>query len=363
MTVSLLEVRGVNQSFGGSPVLRDVDLAVERGDVFALIGPTGAGKTTLLRVLDLIERPASGTVIFDGEDVSDPERVRLAARRKMAYVPQKPVLFTGTVADNVALALKWRKVDRSEITRRVRSVLETVDMPEFADRAARSLSGGETQRVALARALVTEPELLFLDEPTANLDPNSTDRVERVLERVIAVGTTTVVMSTHDMEQGQRLATRMGVLIDGRIRQIGPPQEVFRSPSDEAVAGFIGVGNMLPGRVTRRLDPGLVEVEVDGTTVEAVATAEPGTPVWAVVRTEDVTFSTEPHPSSARNTFSGPITRVVAGGLVVRVEIDCGFPLIGVVTARSATEMGLAPGVELTADFKATAVHVLDRIA
>ncbi len=238
--MALIETEGLGQEFNRLPILKGINLRIERGEVFVLIGPTGAGKTTLLRLLDLIDRPAHGRIIFDGTDVSHSRRERLAARRRMAYVQQKPIVLSMSVFDNVACGLRFRHEDRRTLRRKVGETLELVGMIDYQDRDARTLSGGEMQRVAIARALVTDPEVLLLDEPTANLDPLSVAKIEGVIGEIIEGKLITIVMATHDMVQGQRMATRIGVLIGGELLQSGPADEVFRSPKDDRVAAFVG---------------------------------------------------------------------------------------------------------------------------
>ncbi|NQT73373.1 MAG: ABC transporter ATP-binding protein [Chloroflexi bacterium] len=359
--MALLEVIDLQQQFKDSYSLKSVNLNIEKGDVFALIGPTGAGKTTILRLIDLLDQPVSGRILFDGIDVTKSKSERLKARRRMAYVQQRPTVFSMNVYDNVSVGLKWRHVKRQSIKETVEQALHLVGLADHRKRDAKTLSGGETQRVAIARALVTKPELLLLDEPTANLDPISTEQTEEILENIIEARQTTMIMSTHDRSQGQRLANRMGVLIDGDILQVGTPAEIFRSPIRKRVADFVGVGNMLDGVIEARVDESLVTIQVNGNVLQAISDFDEGEKVWVLVRTEDVTFSLHKTSTSARNTFEGPIKRMTPVGTLVRIEIDCGFPLVGVVTAKTVAEMGLETGSHLFASFKATAVHVIHR--
>lgn len=238
--MAIIEAQDLRQEFNRVTILKGINLRIERGEVFVLIGPTGAGKTTLLRLLDLLDRPACGQIFFNGIDVTRSRRERLAARRRMAYVQQKPIVFRMNVFDNVAAGLRFRHEKGETIHRSVGQALELVEMSDYCDRDARTLSGGEMQRVAIARAIVTEPEVLLLDEPTANLDPVSIAKIEKALEHIIKDRQITVIMATHDLAQGRRLGDRIGVLIGGELLQIGPPEEIFHSPKDKRVAAFIG---------------------------------------------------------------------------------------------------------------------------
>ncbi|MDY6911514.1 MAG: ABC transporter ATP-binding protein [Chloroflexota bacterium] len=359
--MALIELESLGQEFGSKSALRSINLEINSGDVFALIGPTGAGKTTLIRLIDLLDLPASGRIVFDGIDVTRSRSHRLKARRRMAYVQQKPLVFNMNVFDNIACGLKWRHEGREAIRQKVNDTLELVEMSEYKDRDARTLSGGETQRIAIARALVTEPEVLLLDEPTANLDTVSTVKIEMVLEKIIETRLTAIFMSTHDLSQGQRLADRIGVLIDGEMLQVGIPEDVFRSPRDKRVADFVGVGNILAGIVTEKRDGDLADINVNGNTIQALSDNAVGDMVWALIRPEDVTFALSKTSTSARNVFEGPISKITPVGTLARVEIDCGFPLMGIVTIRSLEEMDMRQGKPLYASFKATAIHVIRR--
>ena len=167
----LIETVDLCRKYGERDILKKTSIRVDQGEVFALIGPTGAGKTTLLRLIDLLEAPTSGRIYFDGIDVTESRGLRFEVRRRMAFVLQKPVVFNMSVYDNIAYGLKWRGKKRGYIAEKVHSILEMVDLTPYKNRNARTLSGGEAQRVAIARAIAIEPEVLLLDEPTANLDP------------------------------------------------------------------------------------------------------------------------------------------------------------------------------------------------
>ncbi|MBI4188108.1 MAG: ABC transporter ATP-binding protein, partial [Chloroflexi bacterium] len=286
----LLEAVNLGQRYGSRDILKNINLKVERGEVFALIGPTGAGKTTLLRLLDLIDTPTSGKIYFAEADVTKPGQERLEIRRRMAFILQKPVVFNMSVYDNIACGLKWRGMEKSDICRKVGDILDTVGLSSDKDRNARTLSGGEVQRVAIARAVATEPEVLLLDEPTANLDPVSAAKIEELIRGIIQRQATTIIMATHDMAQGQRLADRIGVLINGEFRQTGSPVDIFTSPRNREVAEFIGIENIIDGVITSSEDK-VVTIDAGGKIIEAISDYAAGEAVSACIRPEDITVS------------------------------------------------------------------------
>lgn len=358
--MAMIEAVGLEKYYQDRQVLKGISLQTNKGEVLALIGPRGAGKTTLLRILGLLEPPSRGEVYFKGVNVTSSERARLWARRKMSFVAQKPVVFSGSVRGNVACGLKWRGVSLRSAESKIEAVLRLTGMSEHRDRDAKSLSVGEMQMVALARALVSEPEVLFLDEPTASLDPVSAARIENVLGQLTRLRSLTVVMTTHDMAQGQRLAQRIGVLMAGELLQIGEPGEIFCSPVNREVAEFVGVENILAGRVEDKSES-LALIDVGGAKLQAVTDCGLGDLVWVTVRPEDITFAKVRERTSARNVFRGVITKVTGVGALVRIEVDCGFPLLGVLTRKSAEDLGIEAGGEIYVGFKATAVHVIRR--
>lgn len=357
----LIETVELCQSYSGRDILKNINLKVERGEVFSLIGPTGAGKTTLLRLLDLLEMPSSGRIYFAGRDATKSGKIRLQVRRRMAFVIQKPLVFNSGIYDNIACGLRWRGEKKSAIQAKVDGILEMIGLSAYKNRNARTLSGGEAQRVAIARAIVTEPEVLLLDEPTANLDPLSVVKIEELITGIIHQYATTIIMATHDMAQGQRLASRIGVLIDGEIVQAGDPREVFALPQNREVAEFVGVDNMIDGTIVKN-EEGMVAIGVGGKkVVEAISNYPAGEEVCACIRPENITLTRAKTTTSARNSFMGRITRVVSAGPLSHIEIDCGFRLVALVTRRSAEALGLEKGRRVYATFKATAVHVIKK--
>lgn len=356
--MSLIELVGLEQRHGSRTTLKGISLSMEKGQILAVIGPTGAGKTTLLRLIDQLDKPASGKVLFNGQEVT--ARLRTETRRKISMVLQKPVVFDASVYDNVAYPLRVRKTDRKAIPERVNAMLQTVGLDGYRKRNARTLSGGETQKVALARALITEPEVLLLDEPTANLDPVSLNSIEGLILRLNQESGMAIVLATHEMAQGQRLAHRIAVMINGELIQAGKPEDIFYAPGDIRVARFVGVENILKGRVTAN-EGGLAQISVNGLGLEAVTDHCIGEEVHVFIRPEEVTVSSQPLSSSARNTYSGEVRLLALSGPLARVEIDCGLTLVALITRRSAEDLGLRPGQQVHASFKASAVHVISR--
>ena len=216
--------KGLGKDYSGSEVLKDVSLSVDRGEVLGLVGPTGAGKTTLLRLINLLERPTAGSITFGGLKLTEcSEAEKVAIRRRMAMVFQKPVMFSYNVYYNVSYGLKIRGIkDKGE----VEAVLKEVGLGSYAHREATTLSGGEAQRVALARAIITKPELLLLDEPTANLDPKMAEIIGDLILRQ-AEGGAAVILATHDMGLCLRLSDRVVVLVNGRLLATGRAEEVL----------------------------------------------------------------------------------------------------------------------------------------
>jgi tungstate transport system ATP-binding protein len=364
--MSLIEVVDLGHSYGEREVLKGLNLGIGKGEVFALIGPTGAGKTTLLRIMDLLEVPGSGEIYFDGRCVPRSGKRRLEMRRRMSFIHQKPQVFNLSVYDNVACGLRWRGEKRNRIADKVDHILKMVGLEGYESRNARALSGGEAQRVALARSLVLEPEVLLLDEPTANLDPVSTAKIEQLISYVARQKNTTMIMATHDMSQGQQLAGRIGVLLDGRLVQTGNAADIFRSPRNEAVAHFVGMENILEGEVVEN-NEGIVLVNIEGYVIQAVSGYPVGKKVYACIRPEDITLlivdsgRQTPVRSSARNSFRADVARLTTLGPLCRVEIDGGFRMVALVTRLSVEELGLQVGSEVYATFKATGVHVIEK--
>jgi tungstate transport system ATP-binding protein len=220
----------------GERTVVDIDsFAIRKGELLAIVGPSGAGKSTLLRLLNFLEKPTSGTLVYRGQSIGN-GGVPIALRREVTTVFQRSVLLNADVRSNVAygLHLRGRHVDG-----RASDMLSRVGLAEFADSSARKLSGGEIQRVALARALVVEPEVLLLDEPTANLDPYNVGLIEDIVRQQNLEHGTTVIVVTHNIFQARRLARRVGLMLGGRLIEAEDTRTFFENPSGPRTAAFV----------------------------------------------------------------------------------------------------------------------------
>ena len=355
----ILEAQRLCVIRAGAQLLDIPSLTLHEGEILSLIGPNGAGKTTLLQTLAYLLRSFQGEVSFKGRKV-DSDCPVFEYRRNLAMVFQEPLLFDTTVFNNVATGPRLRGIENEEIQRKVAENLERFGIGHLVHRSARTLSGGEAQRASLARAFAIKPQILFLDEPFASLDPPSRESLVEDLQRVLRETQTTTVLATHDRMEALRLSDRIGVMNLGKILQLGPPDEVMNRPVDEFVASFVGVETILNGWVIKR-NGGSFLANVSGHEVEAVGDVHVGEEVALCIRPENVTLSIHPfkETTSARNMFPGKIIAVSPMGLFQKVLLDCGFPLVAYVTNHSLENLMLTEGKEVNASFKATAIHVV----
>lgn len=230
----MYQLENIEHRYGARVVLKLETLSVQRGEVLALVGPSGAGKSTLLRLLNFLETPTAGKIVFDGNPLTAEAPLNFA--RRVTTVFQRPILLNRSVQANIAFGLQLRgKRDEA----RVQTVLQQVGLQAFANTPARKLSGGEQQRAALARALVLQPDVLLLDEPTANLDPYNVNLIEQIVREQNQTQGTTVVLVTHNLFQAKRLAHRTGLLLNGQLIEIAPTEDFFAAPQDARTAAFV----------------------------------------------------------------------------------------------------------------------------
>ncbi len=236
MTTPVYALRGVVKEYGSRAVLRVGELDVQQDEILALVGPSGAGKSTLLRLMGFLEQPTSGSLRFQEAEYGPQRAPPLEVRRRVTMVFQRPVLLNRSVLDNVRYGLGLR--GQRDSAGLIESTLEQVGLAEFVRRQSRTLSGGELQRVALARAMVLRPDVLLLDEPTANLDPYNVGLIEDILRRLNSEQRTTLVVVTHNVFQARRLAQRVGLLLDGQVVEVAEVEEFFESPRDARTGAF-----------------------------------------------------------------------------------------------------------------------------
>lgn len=343
----------------GETVLLDLpELIVDRNEVLVVVGPNGAGKSTLLQVVAGLKNPARGIVKFtEKPDLSD-----LAYRRRISTVYQSPLLLSGSVESNIASGLKFRGIKEAEIRRRVKFWMDQLHISHLAKRRSTSLSGGEAQRVSLARAFCLETELILMDEPFSALDTPTQQELLRDLREIFSRTNQTCIYVTHDLEEGLAIGDRVAVFFNGRLHQLDTISHVFSRPVTPEVAAFVGVENIIPGRVERTLED-LAQVRANGSLFDVVSNLAPGTPVFVCLRPEDITLynlSEEVKLSSARNRLTCRVTQLVQQGPLTRVHLEAGFPLTALVTRPSAHEMDLQVGKEVVAVFKSTAIHLIE---
>jgi tungstate transport system ATP-binding protein len=235
-------IEGLSKAYVGRQVLQIDQLEIQAGRILALVGPSGAGKSTLLRILNFLEPPSAGRVRYGDFDYGPGSEAPLVTRRQVTTVSQRPVLLNRSVLANVQFGLRLRGLRDSN--EQVEAALQQVGLAHLARQQARTLSGGEAQRVALARAMVIRPAVLLLDEPTANLDPYNVGLIEQIVRSLNQDQQTTLVLVTHNIFQAQRLAHRVGFMLDGRLIEIADTRTFFEAPSDPRTAAFVA-GDMV----------------------------------------------------------------------------------------------------------------------
>lgn len=368
---SLLEVRDLVMERGGKQVLFIDELSITQGETLTIIGPNGAGKSTLLLALSRLLKPLSGEILYKGKPLEEEDELRY--RRRIALVLQEALLLDTTVFNNVATGLRYRRTSRQETKLVVEEWLSRLGVADLKNRQARGLSGGESQRVSLARAFALKPELLLLDEPFSSLDAPTRKRLLEDFHNLLVETDITTVFVTHDLDEALLLGDRAAVLLEGKLRQSGLPEQVFSAPVDRQVAEFVGVETVVQGTVLAE-QSGMLQIEVCGLRLEAVGEAAAGQQVMLCLRPEDITlFQTkkispggqnpgiETAASSARNRIPGIIQQITPQGPLARVKVDCGFPLVALVTRNSLQELGFNVGNKIEASFKASAVHMIPR--
>ncbi len=336
----------------GDFLLQSINLDIKPGEYFIILGPTGAGKTVLLEAIAGLYPVLEGEVWIGDREITglSPEK------RGIGIVYQDQALFPHlSVEENIAFGLKMRKHPKDEIRSKIDAIAEIVGISHLLKRSPATLSGGEKQKVALARALVTEPEVLLLDEPLSALDPETRERMQGELREMHRKVMVTIIHVTHDFEEAIALGHRVAVLNDGCIAQVGTPEEFLRQPSSEFVARFALSRNIFSGRVVRTED-GCALIDIGG--VKLRATTESKGEVRLSLRPEDILISKEPLQSTARNCFEGVVSQIADRGSVIYITVTLPPDFICVITRQAFDELELRKGVEVWITFKASAIHV-----
>jgi molybdopterin-binding protein len=349
----MIEVKALFVDLGDF-VLKDITLNIEEGEYFIILGPTGAGKTVLLESIAGLYPIKSGGIWLRGKEVTKVE----PEKRKISIVYQDHVLFPHlSVRDNLLFGLKMNNTTSEEQQDRLKWIAELLGISNLLHRRPDTLSGGEKQKVALGRVIVTQPELLLVDEPLSALDPETRESVQQELRQLHKALGITILHVTHDFEEAISLGNRIAVIGEGHLMQVGAPEQIFRHPNSEFVARFAMTRNIFLGKAERK-PSGDTTFQVNGT--EFIIAADVVGTYHASIRPEDIIISTEPIHSSARNCLVGTITRVLDKGSTLYVTVSIPPELSCLVTRHSFQELELSEGKRVYITFKATSIHLFD---
>ena len=313
MADNIIELRHISKVYSdnGFKAVDDFNLEVKRGEFVTFLGPSGCGKTTTLRMIAGFEMPTSGEILLNGEDISQLP----ANKRPINTVFQRYALFPHmNIYDNIAFGLKLKKLPKEEIRKKVKRVLDIVDLEGFENRKISTLSGGQQQRIAIARALVNEPEILMLDEPLGALDLKMRQEMQLELKHMHDELGITFIYVTHDQEEALTMSDKIVVLSEGRIQQIGTPEDIYNEPQNAFVADFIGESNIFKGIMT-----GHMKVRFCGGEFMGMDDVAEGTLVDVVVRPEDVII-TKPEDG----VVEGEVVSVIFKGMHYEVTVESG---------------------------------------
>jgi ABC-type Fe3+/spermidine/putrescine transport system ATPase subunit len=332
----LLSLRNISRSFGTTRAVADVSLDVNQGEFFGLLGPSGCGKTTTLRMIAGLEKPDSGSIEFQGADITNLP----SERRGFGMVFQNYALFPHlNVFDNVAFGLRARHQSKSEMAERVASALELVQLPGYAQRAVDELSGGQQQRVAIARAIAIEPALLFFDEPLSNLDVSLREETRSELRELVTRLGLTAVYVTHDQEEAFALCDRISVMVGGRLVQTGRPRELYEQPAEISVASFLGRNNLIKAMrlSSSKTSVGEFKTLEGGHTLHLPVKhddlAPLNKPVCLAIRPEHVQLSTNDY--GGENSLRAKVREIVFAGATSTVRVDAGGLLLEALVLRA----------------------------
>jgi molybdate transport system ATP-binding protein len=353
----------ITKTFPGRPsISAQLNYRLQQATALVLFGPSGAGKTTVLRSIAGLEWPERGMIRFISRTWLDTRsKVRIAPQdRQIGYMPQEYALFpTYSVVGNIAYGLD--ALTAGDRKKRVDEMVDLFQLRGLADAKPHELSGGQQQRVALARAVAPRPQLLLLDEPLSALDLPTRLQLRGELRSLLKQLALPSIIVTHDWAEALTLGDVVAVMGSGQVLQVGPPQEVFTRPKDAEVAQIVGVETVVEGEVIDKAY-GLATVRVNGRALKGLASDEIGSQVFVCIRAEDVVLEQAgTGMTSARNHLDGKVSEIIPHGVMVHVKIDCGFPLVAMITRGAQEELRLEPGSPIVAMIKAGAVHLVPR--
>ena len=343
MADNIIELRHISKVYSdnGFKAVDDFNLEVKRGEFVTFLGPSGCGKTTTLRMIAGFEMPTSGEILLNGEDISQLP----ANKRPINTVFQRYALFPHmNIYDNIAFGLKLKKLPKEEIRKKVKRVLDIVDLEGFENRKISTLSGGQQQRIAIARALVNEPEILMLDEPLGALDLKMRQEMQIELKHMHDELGITFIYVTHDQEEALTMSDKIVVLSEGRIQQIGTPEDIYNEPQNAFVADFIGESNIFKGIMT-----GHMKVRFCGGEFIGMDDVPEGTLVDVVVRPEDVII-TKPEDGI----IEGEVVSVIFKGMHYEVTVESGKYEM-VIRTTKCNSVGERIGMKLEPD----GIHIM----
>jgi len=347
----LLLIADIVKQFEKGPRIEASIRIAAASSITILFGPSGGGKTTVLRCIAGLDRLSSGRVVFDNIDWTNipPQK------RPVGYLFQDYALFPHLrVRDNIGYSIKHSSgvVDQ---------IAATLGVTELLDRWPSELSGGQQQRVALARSLARKPRLLLLDEPLSALDVQTREHVRSELAQTLRELAIPAIVVTHDWVDALALGDQMTVMSGGRVLQTGLPQEVFTRPQHPEVAAAVGVETLIPARIQRR-EGGVAMMQVGSAMLVAADPGADGAEYYVCIRGEDVTLEKgRAEQSSARNHLPGRVADILPAGVLMKIVIDVGFELTALVTRQAIADLSLAKGAEISAVFKASAVHLIPK--
>jgi putative spermidine/putrescine transport system ATP-binding protein len=317
--MAFLDINHASKSFADTAAVHDFDLHVEKGELVSFLGPSGCGKTTTLRMVAGFEVPTEGTIVLDGQDITN----KAPSQRDVGMVFQAYALFPNmTVGSNIGFGLKIAKKPKDEITARVKEMLALIKMPELGDRYPYQLSGGQQQRVALARALAIAPRVLLLDEPLSALDAKIRVELRYEIRRIQQETKITTIYVTHDQEEALTLSDRVVVMSAGKIEQIGTPFEVYNYPATAFVASFVGTLNQLRCKV---VEAGSGKLALDGQPFKTSSPVKAGaTEALVMLRPEELHMGAR----EGDNNLTGKVESVAFLGSVVRIHLKLGDSVV-----------------------------------